>query len=370
MRTGIEAKDARLIRRRLLAWFDRHRRDLPWRRTRDPYAIWLSEMMLQQTQVATVVPYYERFLSRFPSLHSLARADLDVVLSLWSGLGYYARARNLHAAARMVVREFDGRFPQSVEAIRRLPGVGGYTAAAVVSTAFGVRAAAVDGNVKRVISRLFGYRGNVSAPRGLRRIQLVADALAPSKRCGDFNQAMMELGATVCLPRGSARCERCPLSALCTARRENLVARLPRKAARPAVKIETHVVAAIRRGDKWLVRRRPATGLWAGLWELPSARCVTGSTRRAAAALSRTILRRPASALARPFCEFDHQLTHRKVRFVGHVCRVRKGELTAETLSGDGSSDVRWLTVGEMEAAAMSKAMRVLLESLRESRRA
>jgi len=257
---------------RLLAWYDRHARALPWRarpgERADPYRVWLSEIMLQQTTVVTVGPYFRDFLARWPSVHELAAAELDAVLHAWQGLGYYARARNLHKCARTVSAEHRGAFPNTEEALRQLPGIGAYTAAAIAAIAFGRRATVVDGNVERVIARLF----NVATPLppakpALRRL---AEELTPAARGGDYAQAMMDLGATVCLPR-KPKCMLCPLSDACAARRtgnqEALPAKLP-KAERP--KRHGVVFWTMRRDGAVLLRRRPESGLLGGLFEVPS----------------------------------------------------------------------------------------------------
>jgi len=243
-------------RRKLLSWYRRNRRDLPWRRTSDPYAIWISEIMLQQTRVAAVVPYYERFLARFPDVRALAKARLDQVLALWSGLGYYRRARHLHAAAREVLRN---GFPRTEAEWRNLPGIGPYAAAAISSIAFGERAAAVDGNVVRVLSRLHATNGPVR--------ELARAWLSP-RSPGDHNQALMELGATVCTPRAPS-CPRCPLTSSCRGRSDPT--RYPKPRAKPRITEERLAVALIvRDGRVQLVRRSP-DGLLAGMWELPPA---------------------------------------------------------------------------------------------------
>ena len=200
----------------LLQWYDRVKRDLPWRRSGDPYCIWLSEIMLQQTRVETVKGYYARFLERCPTVQALAQAPEETVLKLWEGLGYYSRARNLHKAAKAIVNEHGGVFPATYEEILKLPGIGPYTAGAIASIAFGQPVPAVDGNVIRVTSRLCGIRENVGVPSVRRKLEEEAAALVPKKRPGDFNQAMMDLGATVCVP-GTPSCERCPLRTLCDA---------------------------------------------------------------------------------------------------------------------------------------------------------
>ena len=248
----------------LLAHFDRTRRDLPWRRTTDPYAIWVSEVMLQQTRVDAVIPYYERWMARFPSTDALARADLDDVLVHWQGLGYYSRARNLHRAAREVRERLNGRVPGEADELRRLPGVGEYTAGAVASIAFGRRVPAVDGNVRRVLSRLH----DIEEPRPAQLRRLAGD-MVPADRPGDFNQALMELGATICTPR-APRCGTCPVSRWCRARRLGVQEERPRPKSKkrvPEEAVETAVV--VREDGALLLVRRPEEGLLGGMWEPP-----------------------------------------------------------------------------------------------------
>ena len=257
----------RAIRRRLAEWYGRARRELPWRRSGDPYRIWISEVMLQQTRAAAVVPYYERFLERFPDVSSLAAAREDEVLACWSGLGYYSRARNLHRAAGQIV-EMRG-FPREHGAIRRLAGVGDYTAAAIASIAFGLPHAVIDGNVLRVLSRLTNDSGDIGASRTRRRLEAVADQLLDRERPGDFNQALMELGATVCVPK-RPNCPPCPLARFCEARIHGTQAELPVKLRRTVPqRIEKTLLVITRRGSI-LLRRRPADARrLAGFWELP-----------------------------------------------------------------------------------------------------
>ncbi len=251
----------------LLTWFDRHRRDLPWRRTRDPYAIWLSEVMLQQTRIETALPYYQRFLEEFPTVADLASAEVEAVLTLWSGLGYYRRARQLHAAARRVVEI--GGFPRTVEGLLELPGIGSYTAAAVASIAFGVAEPVLDGNVERVLSRWLALELDPKSRDARSRMLEAAAGLLDPERPGDSNQAMMELGATICVPR-RPRCLLCPIASGCRAAREDDPERFP--VARPKRERERHhlVAAVVERDGKILLFRRPEDStLMAGLWELP-----------------------------------------------------------------------------------------------------
>jgi A/G-specific adenine glycosylase len=257
---------------RLLAWYDRHARTLPWRarpgERADPYRVWLSEIMLQQTTVVTVGPYFRDFLARWPTVHDLAAADLDAVLHAWQGLGYYARARNLHKCARTVSADHGGKFPDTEKALRQLPGIGAYTAAAIAAIAFGRRATVMDGNVERVIARLF----NVSAPlpRAKPELRRLAESLTPAARAGDYAQAMMDLGATVCLPR-KPKCMLCPLTDACAARRAGNPEALPVKQPK-AIRPKRHGIVfwTVRRDGAVLLRRRPESGLLGGLYEVPS----------------------------------------------------------------------------------------------------
>jgi A/G-specific adenine glycosylase len=267
-----EVPRAVALRAALLAWFAVARRDLPWRRTRDAYAVWVSETMLQQTRVATVVPYYERFLRELPTVGHLAEATEERVLSLWSGLGYYRRARMLHAAAKEVAARHGGVVPDELEALRGLPGVGAYTAGAVVSIAFRRRAAVVDGNVARVLTRLFAVDDDIKTARGSARVWRLAEGLVPAGDGdpGDWNQALMELGATVCLPRAPA-CGGCPAAAFCVARAQGIAARLPRIAPKRAPLAVTRVALVLASRRAVLLARRRADVTFGGLWEPPTA---------------------------------------------------------------------------------------------------
>ncbi len=263
----------------LLDWYAAARRDLPWRRTRDPYRIWVSEVMLQQTQVPTALPYYLRFIEEYPTIEALASTDLDSILALWQGLGYYARARNLHAAARLVVARHDGMVPDDPAALRALPGVGPYIAAAILSIAFAQDVAAIDTNATRVLCRLFDYAGDLTRAEGKQALRAYADRLLPHGRAGEHNAAMMELGATICLPR-VPRCPGCPVAAWCLARERGTEQDRPLRTVKRPVPTRTMAAAwcLYRAGNGGeaagperllLVRRRPE-GLLGGLWELPS----------------------------------------------------------------------------------------------------
>jgi A/G-specific adenine glycosylase len=288
---AIPEKQLPQFRRRLLAWFQREKRDLEWRRTRDPYRIWISEIMLQQTRVAAVTPYYLRFLERFPTVSDLARAREDAVLHAWAGLGYYSRARNLRRAAQEIVAQHAGQFPEELEATLALPGIGLYTASAVLSIAYGKPHAVLDGNVARVLARLGAIRGDLRRPQIWRRLQETAGHLLASKDAGDWNQAMMELGATVCTPR-APRCGACPVSRWCRARERGIQDQLP-SARRTAKPVRLTLAAAVLldpRGRTLLVRQGEAsprdgaapkqgTAFFSRLWQFPALDVSTAAGR-------------------------------------------------------------------------------------------
>ncbi len=256
---------------RVLAWFDEHgRKTLPWQENKTPYRVWISEIMLQQTQVTTVIPYYHKFMASFPSVEALAQAEQDEVLAHWSGLGYYARARNMHKAAKMLVDEFDSEFPQSVEGVCELPGIGRSTAAAILSISRGVQAAILDGNVKRVLSRFHAVPTWPGEKKTENAMWELAESYMPSERCGDYTQAMMDLGATLCT-RSKPQCLLCPLESDCEGRQTpdptQFPIRKPKKAAKPEKSIQLLVL--MNQQEQLLLEKRPQTGIWGGLWSLP-----------------------------------------------------------------------------------------------------
>lgn len=255
---------------RLLAWYDRYgRKNLPWKRGRDPYRIWVAEIMLQQTQVATVIPYYERFVKRFPNLHALAAASLDEVLHHWAGLGYYARARHLHCAAQAIVHEHGGRLPRTLEALQRLPGIGRSTAGAILAFAFGQRQPILDGNVKRVLARYYAIAEPLGRRRTEQRLWALAEQLLPRQRVADYTQAIMDLGATVCRRR-QPLCTRCPVRAGCRAYRAGHPEAYPRRTTGKGVPVKrVHMLLIRNRHGRVLLLQQPPTGLWGGLWGLP-----------------------------------------------------------------------------------------------------
>jgi len=350
----------RKIRTALLGWYDREKRDLPWRASRDPYRILISEFMLQQTQVATVIPYYRRFLESFPSVASLARADETLVLKHWEGLGYYSRARNLLAAARIIDKEHGGRVPDTHEDIVRLPGIGRYTAAAVLSIAFGREVPVLDGNVKRVISRLLCLDENGRTATSEKRLWEAAERLLSRDRPGDFNQAMMELGATVCLPK-SPGCGRCPVAKLCLAHREGRQEEFPPPKARvKAEKIEVSA-AVISRNGKTYIQKRPADGLMGGLWEFPGGKLEAGESPEDA--LRREIMEELGAAIEirEKLMTLRHSYTRFSVTLHVYACRLGPGRLKPTCCEA-----WKWVFVDELAAYPFPAANVKILKHLAE----
>ncbi len=300
----------------LLAWYDRHRRRLPWRAAKgerpDPYRVWLSEIMLQQTTVKAVAPYFAKFLARWPDVESLARAPLADVLSAWAGLGYYARARNLHACARTVAEEYSGRFPDTEEQLRSLPGIGAYTAGAIAAIAFDCRAVAIDGNVERVLTRLFAVEEELPAAKS--KIKALAETLLPQQRAGDFAQALMDLGATICTPKKPA-CSLCPWSDACRAHAYGTQESFPRKTPRTEGKLRRGAAFVAMRADgAVLLRTRPPKGLLGGMTEVPTTVWTHDFAEDTAVEAaprfgkSRTIWRRLPGAVTHTFTHFPLEL--------------------------------------------------------------
>ena len=349
-----------MIARTLVAWYRDEQRDLPWRRTRDPYAIWVSEIMLQQTRVAVVVPYWQRWMARFPTPAALAAAGLDDVLSAWSGLGYYGRARNLHRGAREVVARYGGRLPDTAGELRSLPGIGRYTAGAIASMAFDRREPLVDGNVARVLARLFAVEEDVKSAAGQKRLWQLAGELVPAEAPGDFNQALMELGATVCTP-AAPRCQDCPLASGCRARLDGRQRELPRmpERTRDADKPVLAATAAwIERGDRLLLARRAPEGLFGGLWELPQGSSVP-ALRRILAGFG---LAWGAPGL--PIHRHRQVLSHRRLA-IDVYARAATGRLAGARTVGPYER-AAWHPPVSLEALGLAAASRVILARYRE----
>lgn len=254
----------------LLQWYDNTRRTLPWREEPRPYYVWLSEIMLQQTRVETVKPYFARFIQELPTIEALANAPGEQILKLWEGLGYYSRVRNLQKAARMVMEEYDGQLPKSPKELQKLPGIGSYTAGAIASIAYGIPEPAVDGNVLRVISRVTASRADILAPACKKAMENEIRLILPADRAGDFNQSLMELGAMVCLGNGEPKCLCCPLSTICEGYRQGIAGELPVKTQKKERRQEEKTVLLLHCKDQFAIHKRPAKGLLAGLWELPA----------------------------------------------------------------------------------------------------
>jgi A/G-specific adenine glycosylase len=348
------------LRASLLAWYDEHRRDLPWRGERDPYRIWVSEVMLQQTQVVTVIPYYHAFLERFPTLADLAAASLDDVLKAWEGMGYYARARNLHAAARCIVADHGGRIPDRYSALRRLPGLGDYTAAAVASIAFGETVAAVDGNVKRVLARLEAITDDVSLSTTTRRLRALACQLLPSDRPGDFNQALMELGALVCIPQSPA-CPACPWQDDCRGRAAGIQATLPRRRARAALPHVTVTAGVVRHPDgRVLIAQRKPTAMLGGLWEFPGGKCLDDEPL--ADCLRREVREELGIEIevGQRLTILRHSYTHFRISLHVFECRFVGGEPRAIDCA-----DWRWAEVADLDDYAFPVTDRKIVALIR-----
>lgn len=349
----------------LLDWFDANRRDLPWREDRDPYRIWVSEVMLQQTTVAAVVPYFRRFLAALPTVSALAAADEQQVLKLWEGLGYYRRARHLHAAAKRLVADHGGEFPDDPEVWAGLPGVGRYIMGAVLSQAFDRKLPVVEANSLRVLARVFGYRDDPREGAGKARVWAAAEAVLPGERAGDFNQALMELGALVCTPAKPA-CGECPVASHCAAKRGGLQERIPPPKKQPEITAVSEVGVVIRlRGKILLCRRRADAGRWQNMWEVPHAE------------------RRPGEELADAAARVAGELTGLKVEPGAEVATIRHGvtrfriTLACVEAAATGGEFVpgfyaaaEWLSPAELAERPVSSPQRKLMTELANANRA
>lgn len=347
------AEPARL----LLAWYAQAGRALPWRLTRDPYRIWLSEVMLQQTTVDAVIPYYQRFLERFADVRQLAAAPLDEVISLWAGLGYYSRARNLHAAARTLVADFDGRFPDTLEALMALPGIGRSTAGAIVSIAFDQPAPILDGNVRRVLCRLFALQDNPRSSAAEKKLWRWAQALTSQARPHDYAQAIMDLGATLCVPRRPA-CPHCPLADLCRARALGLAEQLPLAVRKKSIPEEIRVALLVERVGEILVCRRPYRGFLGGLWEFPDALVTDGSNPELVA---QELSRHWGGGAVHPVGDLRHAYSHFRLALHLYRTELSSAEKIAET------QECRWLAPHSLHDLALHGAHRKALHLIAEN---
>ena len=358
--TKKESTELRSFRRRLLKWFRRNRRDLPWRRTKDSYRVWISEVMLQQTRVAAVIPYYRKFLTRFPTVRALARADEVDVLKYWAGLGYYSRARLLHRAAKEIVARHAGRFPRETDAAMKLPGVGRYTAAAVLSIAYDVPLAVLDGNVARVLARLDAVHGDLRAPGRWRKLETRAANLLEARAPGDWNQAMMELGATVCTPR-SPRCGECPVAGRCRAFARGLTESIPEKRRKRAT-VRVRIAAAVLldpAGRTLLVRetRGDASEIFSHMWQFPAVEVRRNPRAELRRRIGQQFHLKSAELSALP--PAHHAVTYREITLLPFLVRVARLPRLAQgnPLSADHGVIQRPL-LAEVETVPTSSATR------------
>jgi len=346
----------------LLRWYHKNKRDLPWRLSHDPYRILVSEIMLQQTQVDTVIPYYHRFLKAFPSFRALARAPIGRVLKFWEGLGYYSRARNLHALAKIVQRNSRGQLPSDPEKLRALPGIGPYTAGAILSIAFQKDYAVLDGNVQRVLARYFGWVHDLRTSQAQEALWTLAQSLVPKGKAGDYNQAVMDLGAIVCTPH-SPRCEVCPIRSECRARKRNLTEQIPFK--RKSKKLPHYQIGAgvIWKGDKLLISQRPFNGLLGGLWEFPGGK--QQASESIAACVGREIREELGVrvAVGAKLAEIEHAYSHFKITLHAHRCRYLSG--APKPL---GCRAWRWVTPSQLRNYAFPAANQPIIQQLLSSK--
>lgn len=343
----------------LLSWYARHARDLPWRANPDPYPVWVSEIMLQQTRVETVIPYFKRWMKRFPTISDLGKASQQEVLSLWEGLGYYSRARNLLRAAQIVIAEHGGELPRQPQALMKLPGIGRYTAGAIASIAYGFDEPALDGNIRRVLARAFNVEAPARSSNGERRLWELAAEHLPTGRAGEYNQALMDLGATVCTP-GEPDCERCPLAGLCLARRLGIQEQRPVRLNKPPIPHHTVTAAIITRGARVLIAQRPADGLLGGLWEFPGGKLDDGEDL--VDCLQREILEELGARIKVeiPLGVYQHAYTHYRVTLHAFCCTLTNGD-QPRPLNAD---DLRWVTPAELSGYPMGKIDRQISNDL------
>ncbi len=342
----------------LVSWYNDEFRDLPWRQTSDPYNIWISEIMLQQTQVKKVIPYYERFIEAFPTVDDLAKTELDKVLKLWEGLGYYARARNLHKAANVIVDQFDGQFPTTVEEVKSLPGIGDYSAAAIMSIAFGADMPVIDGNVNRVLSRLFRIDVDPKSTEGKQLMRQKSELLFAHGQAGAYNQAIMELGAMICTPK-SPKCLLCPANQLCQARQYNQQNEYPVKSPKKQRPHKQIAVGIVWKDDKILIDRRKADGMLGGLWEFPGGHVEEGESHEHA------IVREVKEELDvdvvvnKHFATIEHQYSHFTISLHAYECNYLSG--SAKALDCD---DWKWVKKDELLDYAFPRANGKIIEQL------
>ena len=334
----------------LIEWYRRHHRRLPWRETDDPYRIWVSEVMLQQTQVQTVIPYYQKFLQHFPDVKKLANSNLQRILKAWEGLGYYARARNMHGSAKVILEQHAGKFPDSWDVLRELPGIGDYIASAVLSIAFNQPYAVVDGNVKRVLARLYEISEPVNKSSSYKTFKRVADGLLDRCRPGTFNQALMELGALVCKPQ-KPDCNGCPVQSRCRASQAGHVDQFPKRIQKPKTPLHNIAVGVVYQNNHMLITRRKPEGLLGGLWEFPGGKI--GKNESPEKACIREIKEEVNLNVTVDghIAQVKHAYTHFKIIMEVFSCRYVSGDVKL-----NGPVDFRWITLGEIDQYPFPKA--------------
>lgn len=358
----MNARKKSSFQKQLIQWYKTHKRPLPWRDTHDPYKIWISEIMLQQTQVSTVIEYYHRFINYFPTVETLANASLDSVLKAWEGLGYYARARNLHKSANEIVQRFHGKIPETLEDLLSLPGMGKSTAGAVLSLGYGKPAPILDGNVIRVFARIFRVTENVQHTHVVKLLWEIAEDLLPSENVRMYNEALMELGATVC-KRKNPLCNQCPVSSFCEAFHYSIQHELPIKSPRQPIP-HFHVTAGIIwKGNRILITQRPPSGLLGGLWEFP------GGKQEKEETLDECLIREIREELEleieilKPLVSVNHAYTHFKITLHAFECQYKKGRLQLH-----GCVNAKWIYPEEIENYAFPGADRKIIEKLSSQR--
>jgi len=359
MKERVNAAEMEAMRCALRSWYRENHRELPWRKTKDPYRIWVSEVMLQQTQVVTVIPYYRRFIRIFPNVKTLASAELQEVLKVWEGLGYYTRARNLHGAAREVMTEYHGRIPSDPKTLLSLPGIGTYMAAAIASIAFGSPQAVVDGNVKRVLSRLFMVNTPVNSSPSVSVFQKYATRLLDTLHPGDFNQALMELGAMICRPQ-HPECGLCPLKPSCRAFRHGRVQAYPKRSRRPRIPTYAVAVGVVFRKNRVLILQRKESGFLGGLWEFPGGKLQPGETPEAACIREIREETALSAAVERSLTRIRHSYTHFKIVADIFRCRYLGGRVHRSSAVAH-----RWVRIQELDRFPFPGANRKFMPLLK-----
>ena len=351
------------LTRRLLHWYSKSARDLPWRRSRDPYSVWVSEIMLQQTVVAAVIPYFERFKKRFPTVGDLARADEQEVLRYWEGLGYYRRARQMHRAAQVILAEHQGQFPADAAAVRALPGVGRYTAGAVLSIAFDQRHPILEANSIRLLARLLAFGGATHSTAAQKLLWSAAEQLLPTRDVGRFNQALMELGSQVCTPR-NPRCEKCPLATLCPTHRQGLTEQIPAARARPQIEEVREAAVVVRRGAKVLLVRRGPDERWAGMWDFPRFPLLAEDQTELARQLAEGVARRASIKIepGRRLTIIHHSVTRFRIALACYEAQyvAQCGRTKKDAASAQQPQETCWVVPAELGEFPLSTSARKL----------